>query len=143
MKSEKVSWPESVFVEAEKRLAEEPALLKDAFSKEFAKFAEETHLYFSFGDIVHLIETGLGHGISLKHYGAGMFLAGYEALIKRFKLYLLQELKYVLANREPYHHDAQKVDVNFVTEFLDLLNRLDRAAEELQQLREADKKESP
>ena len=135
--SKKLSWPESVFVEAEKRLAEEPGLLKDAFSKEFAKFAEETHLYFSFGDIVHLVETGVSHGMSLKRHGAGMFLAGYEALIMRFKLYLLQELKYVLANREPYKHDnfPHKVDINFVTEFLDLLNRLDRMAEELQELR--------
>lgn len=135
-------WPASVFVEAEKRLAEEPGLLKDAYSAEFAKFAAETNLFFSFGDIIHLIETGVNHGLSLKRHGAGMFLAGYESLIKRFKLYLLQELKYVLANREPYHHDAQKVDVNFITEFLDLLTRLDRLAEELQQLRDANKKES-
>ncbi len=137
--SKKLTWPESVFVEAEQRLAEEPGLLKDAYCKEFSKYAAETNLFFSFGDIVHLIDTGVGHGMTLKRHGGAMFLTGYEALIKRFKLYLLQELKYVLANKEPYHHDRQKADVNFITEFLDLLNRLDRAAEDLQQLREADK----
>lgn len=134
--AKKVSWPASVFVEAEKRLAEEPSLLKDAFSSEFAKFARETNLFFSFGDIVHLIDNGVRRGMTLKRYGASMMLAGYESLIKRFKLYLLQELKYVLANREPYGHDKNSVDIGFVTEFLDLLKRLDRLAEELQQLRE-------
>jgi hypothetical protein len=139
----RLAWPESVFKEAEQRLAEEQGLLKDAFSPEFAKFAGETNLFFSFGDICHLIQTGINHGLTLKRHGAGMFLTAYEDLIKRFKLYLLQEMKYVLANREPYRHDREKADVNFVTEFLDLLKRLDRLAEELRQLREADKKESP
>ena len=131
-----MSYPNNVQKEAEKRLQEEAQLLREAFSPEFAKYAEETNLFFSYGDIEHLISTGVNHDMNLKRFGASMFLAGYEALIKRFKLYLLQELKFVLANTGPFHYD-RGVDYNFAAEILDSLRQLDRLASELAELRKS------
>jgi len=132
------SWWDRALKEAEKRLAEEPELLKDAYSPDFAKYSKETNLFFSFGDIRHLIYTGVSYNMSLKRFGASLQLAHYETLIKRFKLYLLQELKRALANKEPFKYDRGR-DLNFVSEFLDLLKELDRMAEDLKKLREEDR----
>ena len=131
-----MSWWDNVLKEAEKRLAEEPELLKDAYSPDFATYAKETNLFFSFGDIQHLIHTGISYGMMLKRFGATMQLAGYEYLIKRFKLYLLQEMKLVVANKKPFESCSHRgPDLNFVAEFLDLLKDLDRLAVELAELR--------
>lgn len=40
------SWWDRALKEAEKRLAEEPELLKDAYSPDFAKYSKETNLFF-------------------------------------------------------------------------------------------------
>lgn len=72
--------------------------------------------------------------MNLKRFGAAMFLAGYETLIKRFKLYLLQELKLVVANMPPFQHDRGP-DYSFAAEILDSLKKLDRLAVELAELR--------
>jgi len=129
-----MSWWDNVLKEAEKRLAEEAELLKDAYSPDFARYAKETNLFFSFGDIYHLVHTGVSYGMALKRFGASMQLAGYEYLIKRFKLYLLQEMKLIIANKEPFRHD-RGTDLNFLSEFLDLLKDLDRLAVELAEVR--------
>jgi len=129
-----MSWWTNVLKEAEKRLAEEPQLLKEAYSPDFAKLAQERSLFFSFGDIEHLIATGVSYGMNLKRFGASLMLADYETLIKRFKLYLLQELKLVIANKPPFKYDRGP-DYSFAADILDSLKNLDRLALELEDLR--------
>lgn len=129
-----MSWWDRVLKEAEKRLAEESELLRAAYSPDFAKLAQEKGLFFSFGDIEHLIATGVSYGMNLKRFGAALMLANYETLIKRFKLYLLQELKFVIANESPFNHDSGP-DYSFAAEILDSLRKLDRLANELAELR--------
>jgi hypothetical protein len=129
-----MSWENRVVKEIEKRLSEESELFKAAYSPEFAELAKETGLFFSFGDIVHLIATGVSYGMNLKRFGAALMLAGYETLIKRFKLYLLQELKFVVTNKPPFQHDRGP-DYDFAAEILDSLKELDRLAIELAKLR--------
>jgi len=133
------TWPESAVERARQRLTEEPQLLKEVYSPEFAKLARETGLYFSFGDIVHLIGAGISDGMTLKRYGAAMMLAYYESLIKRFKLYLLRELELVVNDKPPFESQSHRgPDFNFISEFLEQLDRLDRLAEELKELRKQD-----
>lgn len=129
-----MGWWDRVLKQAEKRLAEEPELLKTAYSSDFAKFAKETNLFFSFGDILHLIRTGIGYGMNLKRFGAAMMLAHYETLIQRFKLYLLQELKLIIKNEPPFR-DEKYPDYSFASEILELLQTLDRLNAELEEIR--------
>lgn len=132
-----MSWWDNVLEESRKRLAEEPMLLESAYSKDFAEYVKATNLFFSYGDIEHLINTGISYGMNLKRFGTSLMLAGYEALINRFKLYLLQELKLVIENKAPFHHD-RGADYGFAAEILDLLRNLDRLAAELAELRKKD-----
>jgi len=129
-----MSWWDRVLQKAEKRIAEESELLKAAYSPDFAEFAKATNMFFSFGDIMHLIHTGVSYGMNLKRFGASMILAHYETLIQRFKLYLLQELKLVIKNEPPFKHE-RGLDYNFASEILDLLQELDRLNAELEELR--------
>jgi hypothetical protein len=132
-----MGWWDRVIKEAETRLSEETKLLEDAYSKDFAEYAKETNLFFSYGDLHHLIHTGITYGMNLKRFGASLQLAHYETLIKRFKLYLLQELKFVVANKPPFHYD-RGIDYSFAAEILDLLKTLDRLANEMAELRKGE-----
>lgn len=135
-----MTWWNRVEKEARKRLEEEPRLLRESYSPDFATHVKETNLFFSFGDVAHLIRIGIRVGLSLKQHGAGLMLAHYETLIKRFKLYLIRQLKTVLDNKEPYRRTVQpyreQIDYNFVSDFLDLFKELDRAERELKIIRE-------
>lgn len=115
-------------------MAEESGLLRDAYSPDFAEYAKETNLFFSYGDIEHLIRTGVSYSMNLKRFGAALMLADYEILIKRFKLYLLQELKFVVANKPPFRYD-RGLDYNFAAEILHSMRKLDRLSAELAELR--------
>lgn len=138
MKSE---WPLRVKEEAEKRISQEKELLEKAFSAEFAKFADEKGLYFSFGDISWLINTSLKYNIVARHMGAGAGIACFETLIMRFRLYLIRELKVILADLPPYGSHGKygdgsgHIDYNFVTDFLDLFKTLDKMDEMLKEIR--------
>ena len=132
-----MSWWGNVLEESRKRLTEESMLLESAYSKDFAEYAKATNLFFSYGDIEHLINTGISYGMNLKRFGTSLMLAGYEALINRFKLYLLQELKLVIENKAPFYRDTG-TDYGFAAEILDLLRNLDRLMAELAELRKKD-----
>jgi len=129
-----MTWFDRVLTEAKKRIAEEPRLLEKAFSPDFAKYAKETNLFFSFGDIEHLIRHGLNYSILRRNGGAGAGIAGFEELIYRFKLYLIAELKLVIESKEPFHH-SEDVDYNFITDFMDQFKILDRLEVELAEIR--------
>lgn len=130
-----MNWWDNVLKEAEKRLAQEPDLLKDTYSPDFARYAKETNLFFSFGDITHFINTSLNYSIQRRKNGNAAGIACFEDLIKRLRLYLVQELKFVLANKEPFNHSGGP-DYNSVTDFLDLFKILDRLEAELKEIRE-------
>ena len=131
-----MSWVDKVVEAARKRIAEEPELLKKAYDKDFADYAQRTGLFFSFGDITHLINVGLNYSISIRRNGGGAGIAGFEELIMRFRLYLIQDLKALLSDERPYKGFHGKVDHNFVTDFLDLFKILDRVEAELKEIRE-------
>jgi hypothetical protein len=123
-----------VVEEAEKRIAEEPDLLKKTFSPEFVEYAKQSNLFFSFGDIIHLIQKGLNYSITNRTNGGGAGIACFEDLIRRFRLYLIAELKYVIEDKEPFKH-RNGVDYNFITDFLDQFKQLDRLDAELAEIR--------
>ena len=128
-------WFDRVLAEAKKRIAEEPRLLEKAFGSEYAKYVKETNLFFSFGDIEHLIRHGLNYSILRRNNGAGAGIAGFEELIYRFKLYLIAELKLVIESKEPFYHTSENPDYNFITDFLDQFKILDRCEVELAEIR--------
>jgi hypothetical protein len=130
-----MSWPDRILKEAEKRLAQEPDLLKHTYSADYARYAKETNLFFSFGDVTHFINTSLNYSIQRRKNGNAAGIACFEDLIKRLRLYLIAELKFVLANKEPFNH-PNGPDYNFVTDFLDLFETLDRLEAELKEIRE-------
>ncbi len=132
----KKTWPESAIEKAKQLVAEEPELLKKSFSPEFAEFANSTGLYFSFGDISWLINSALQYNIFSRHGGSCAGIAHFETLIMRFRLYLIRELKVVLANKPPYGPHDRGVDYNFVQDFLDLFHTLDKMDELLKEIRE-------
>jgi len=129
-------WPEVAVERAKKLIAEEPELLEKAFCPEFAEYAKRTGLFFSFGDISWLINTSLNNNIRARFFGSGAGIACFETLIMRFKLYLIQELKAVLSCERPYSKDGDRIDYNFVSDFLDLFKVLDRLEEMLKEIHE-------
>ena len=131
-----MSWIDKAIAEARKRIAEEPELLKKTYSPEFAEYSKKTGLFFSIGDIEHLIRKGLTYSISIRSKGGAAGIAYFEELIMRFKLYLIQELKAVLNDERPYKGHHGGVDYNFLSDFLDLFKLLDKLAEDLKLIRE-------
>lgn len=134
-----MSYATYVIDKAKKLIAEEPELLKKAYSPEFAEYAMKTGLFFSFGDIEHLIRTGLNYSIQARHNGSHAGIACFEELIMRFKLYLIQELKAVMNDELPFKGWHGEVDYNFITDFLDLFKLLDRLEQELKEIREKER----
>ncbi len=132
-----MNWTERAVKEARKRIAEELELLKTTYSPEFAEYCKKTGLFFSFGDIVHLISFGLGRSIWIRHNGGAAGIAYFEELIRRFRLYLIQELKAVLNSEGPYKTiDVHRpIDYNFVVDFLEQFKRLDELTEQLKEIR--------
>ena len=131
-----MGWRETVLEKARKKIAEEPELLKKAYSPEFAEYCKRTGLFFSFGDISWLINTSLKYNILQRFNGSSAGIAHFETLISRFRLYLIQELKAVLADERPYSGWKGNVDANFVSDFLDLFKDLDGLDERLEEIRE-------
>ena len=131
-----MGWPEVAVERAKKMIAEEPELLKKAYSPDFAEYAKRTGLFFSFGDIGWLINTSLNHNITQRYNGTHAGVACFEELIMRFKLYLIQELKAVLNDERPCKgHNQGNIDCNFITDFLDLFKILDRLDLMLKEIR--------
>lgn len=129
-----MSWVDKAREKAEKILSTEDQLLKETYSPEFAELARKGGLYFSFGDIRHIINTSLTYSIFKRLHGTHAGIACFEDLIKRIRLYLIAELKLVLANEEPYKNSGG-VDHNFIVDFLDLFKILDNLDEELKEIR--------
>ncbi len=132
-----MSWPQKAIEKAKKLIAEEPELLKKSYSPQFAEFATTTGCYFSYGDISWLINSALEYNIFSRHGGSGAGVAHFETLIMRFRLYLIRELKVVLADKPPYgpHEYQNEPDYNFIQDFLDLFKILDEYEQMLKEIR--------
>ena len=128
-----MSWQEMMIEKAKKRIAQEEQLLKETYSPDFQKFTKETNLFFSFGDVCHFIRIALRDRVFMRRYGGGAGIACFEDLIKRLRLYLIAELKFVLEGKEPFGN--VQIDVNFVSDFEDEFKLLDRIEEELDEIR--------
>lgn len=128
-----MSWVDSVKEKAEKILSTETQLLKEAYSPEFAELAKKEGLYFSYGDIGHLIRTSLSYSIFARNNGGHAGIACFEDLIKRFRLYLMREMRLVLNNQSPFGR-GHEADYNFIIDFLDLFRILDGLDEELKEI---------
>jgi len=130
-----VSWCDRAVKEAKERIAQESELLRKSYSSEFMDFARATNLFFSLGDIEHLIRSGLDYRIRIRHAGGGAGIACFEDLIRRFRLYIIQELKTILANREPYRF-SDTVNFELVSDLLDLMKILDKDEQRLKEIRQ-------
>jgi hypothetical protein len=134
-----MSWVDTAQKKAERILSHEDELLKEAYSPEFAELAKKEGLYFSFGDITHLIRTGLSHSIFIRNNGGHAGIAHFEDLIKRFRLYLMREMRLVMNNQPPFHDSRRVVysgvDYGFIIDFLDLFKILDDLDEQLKEIR--------
>ncbi len=131
-----MSWPQIAIEKAKKLIAQEPELLKQAYSPDFAEYCKRTGLFFSFGDISWLIQSSMKYNIYSRSHGSGAGIADFETLIMRFRLYLIQELKAVLANERPRKGWKTEIDYNFVIDFLDLFKELDDLEQRLKQIRQ-------
>jgi hypothetical protein len=136
-------WTDEALEKASKIIAQEPELLKKSFSPEFAKFATETGLYFSFGDIVHFIHSSLRLSISIREMKGAAGIAYFEDLVKRLRLYLIAELKFVVAMKPPYEgvrcrFNTVEPDYNFIAEFLELFKELDQLEVRLVEIRKVE-----
>lgn len=129
-----MTWVDPVLTEAKKRIAEEDQLVKETYSQDFQKYAKETNLFFSFGDIEHFIRSSLNYSISIRKNGGAAGIACFENLIKRLRLYLIAELKLVMEGKEPFRY-REGVDYNFITDFLDQFKILDRLEADLGEIR--------
>lgn len=131
-----MSWTEKVVAEAKKRISQEEILYRKAYSMEFADYAKEKGMFFSYGDIAHLIDLGLRERIWIRQNGGGAGIAAFEHLVWRFKLYIIQELKTLVAEEKPYcpYTSNQPVDFNFMMDWLDLLKKLDGLEVDLKEI---------
>ncbi len=131
-----MSWAQRAVEKANKLIAQEPELLKKSYSPDFADYCKRAGLFFSFGDISWLIRTSMRYNILSRYHGSTAGIACFETLIDRFRLYLIQELKSVLANERPYKKETVEFDYNLVTDFLDLFKELDELEAWLKEIRQ-------
>ena len=129
-----MTWHAVLIEKAKKRIAQEDQLIKETYSPEFRKFAKETNLFFSYGDICHIIRIALNDRVFMRRYGGGAGIACFEDLIKRLRLYLIAELKFVVDGKEPYSHDRGQ-GLNFINDFEDEFKILDKLEEDLAEIR--------
>jgi hypothetical protein len=131
-----VNWCLEVERKAQEIIAEESTLLKETYrGGNFAEFATKTGLYFSFGDIAHFIHSSVRLSVTIRMFGGAAGIACFEDLVKRLRLYLIAELKRVLANQEPYNHERGP-DHHFIVDFLELFKELDQLKTDLAAIRE-------
>jgi hypothetical protein len=129
-----MTWVDILVEKAKKRIAHEDRLIKETYCPEFQRFAKETNLFFSFGDIAHFIRVAVNYSVFMRTNGGGAGIACFEDLIKRLRLYLIAELKFVVEGKEPYQHD-RGLGWNFINDFEDQFKILDRLDEELAEIR--------
>jgi hypothetical protein len=133
-------WTDEALDKANKIIAQEPELLKNAYGKDYGELAVKSGLYFSFGDITHFIHSSLRLSISIREMKGGAGIACFEDLAKRLRLYLIAELKLVVEMKPPYgEHQTRfntvEPDYNFIAEFLELFKELDQLEVRLAEIR--------
>ena len=134
-------WTDEALDKANKIIAQEPELLKNAYGKDYGELAVKSGLYFSFGDITHFIHSSLRLSISIREMKGGAGIACFEDLIKRLRLYLIAELKLVVAMEPPYERlsfQSQEPDYNFIAEFLELFKELYQLEVRLAEIRKSE-----
>lgn len=136
-------WTDEALDKAKKIIAEEPELLKQAYGEGYRETVTQTGLYFSFGDMAHFVHSSIRLSLSIREMKGGAGIAYFEDLIKRMRVYLIEELKLVVDMKPPYNgvpfrFNQKEPDYNFIIEFLELFKELDQLAERLVEVRKAE-----
>lgn len=138
-------WTDEALEKAKMIIAQQPELLKKTYrgSDDQGQKFVESGLYFSFGDIAHIIHSSLRLSISIREMKGGAGIAYFEDLIIRLRLYLIAELKLVVEMKLPYggvqtRFNEVEPDYNFIAEFLELFKELDQLEVRLAEIRKAE-----
>jgi hypothetical protein len=139
-----MNWTDRALDKARTIIEQEPDLLKDTYrGGNFGEFAIKSGLYFSFGDIAHFIHSSFRISLSIREMKGAAGIACFEDLAKRLRLYLIAELKLVVAMAPPYggvrhRFNEFEPDYNFIAEFLELFKELDQLEARLAEIRKAE-----
>ena len=136
-------WTEEAFEKANKLIATEAELLTATYGANFGELAIKSGLYFSFGDIMHFIHSSFRISLSIREMKGAAGIAFFEDLSRRLRLYLIAELKLVVAMAPPYggvrhRYNELEPDYNFIVEFLELFKELDQLDARLAEIRTAE-----
>jgi len=139
-----MNWTDIALDNAKAIIAQEPDLLKDTYKgTTFGAFATKSGLYFSFGDVAHFIHSSFRVSLSIREMKGAAGIACFEDLAKRLRLYLIAELKLVVAMAPPYGGSRTRFneiepDFNFIIEFLELFKELGQLEARLAEIRKAE-----
>lgn len=139
-----MNWTDIALDKAKAIIAQEPELIKQTYrGTTFGEFAVKSGLYFSFGDIAHFIHSSFRISLSIREMKGAAGIACFEDLSKRLRLYLIAELKLVVAMAPPYGGSCTRFneiepDYNFIIEFLELFKELDQLEERLAEIRKVE-----
>ena len=137
-------WTDEALDKAKAIIATEPELLKQTYrGTDFSKCAAKSGLYFSFGDITHIVHSSLRLSLSIREMKGGAGIAYFEDFILRLRLYLIAELKLVIDMKPPYdgvpfRFNQKEPDYNFIVDFLDLFKEIDQYEARLAEIRKAE-----